>query len=228
MHTSVLNFFIDNIDRSEFEGKRVLEIGSRFVNGSVRPIIEKFMAPKEYVGVDIEAGKNVDLILPVEEIVKRFGHDSFDVVISTEMLEHVLNWRVVIDNIKSVVKPGGLVYITTRSMGFSLHSFPYDYWRYELQDLERIFGDYHIISILKDQEFPGVFLKTKKPQSPKKTIDLNNIRLYAIITGERTDENLILNNSLSVRKCMQRFLTSKVKYFLPYILMYSLEKRFMK
>lgn len=87
--------------------------------------------------------------------MKHFGNESFDVVISTEMLEHVLNWRLVVSNIKGVVKPGGYIYITTRSKGFGFHSWPYDYWRYELPDIENIFGDYHIVSLLRDQEFPG-------------------------------------------------------------------------
>jgi hypothetical protein len=86
-----LSFFIDNIKIEEFKGKRVLEVGSKYVNGSVRPLIERFCSPKEYVGVDIEAGKFVDVILSAEKLVEYFGPESFDVVISTEMLEHIQN-----------------------------------------------------------------------------------------------------------------------------------------
>jgi hypothetical protein len=73
----------------EFDGKRVLEVGSKFVNGSVRPLIERFCSPRDYVGVDIEPGKYVDVVLPAEKLVNCFGPESFDVVISTELLEHV-------------------------------------------------------------------------------------------------------------------------------------------
>ena len=69
MHVSVMEFFIENIDCAEFEGKRVLEIGSRYVNGSVRPLIERFCKPREYIGIDIEPGRYVDIVLPAEEIV---------------------------------------------------------------------------------------------------------------------------------------------------------------
>jgi len=109
-HLEVLEFFIKNIKISEFKRKRVLEVGSRYVNGSVRPLIERFTHPKEYIGVDIEKGKFVDLILPAEKIVEYFGPESFDVVISTEVLEHVKDWRCVIDNIKNVVRKGGYIY----------------------------------------------------------------------------------------------------------------------
>ncbi len=86
---SVIEFFIENIRKGEFEGKKVLEVGSKYVNGSVRPLIERFCHPKEYIGVDIDWGKYVDLVLPAEKLVKHFGYEHFDVVISTEMLEHV-------------------------------------------------------------------------------------------------------------------------------------------
>jgi hypothetical protein len=107
---SVIEFFIDNIKPAEFKGKRVIEVGSKYVNGSVRPLIENFCSPMEYIGIDIEAGKFVDIILPAEKLVEYFGPESFNVVISTETLEHVQNWRLVINNMKSVLKRGGYIY----------------------------------------------------------------------------------------------------------------------
>ncbi len=63
MQVSVLDFFMRHVDCEEFAGRRVLEVGSKFVNGSVRPLIERFCRPREYVGIDIEAGKYVDVVL---------------------------------------------------------------------------------------------------------------------------------------------------------------------
>jgi len=53
----------------EFKGKRVLEVRSKYIDGSVRPLIEKFASPEEYVGIDIELGKYVDIVLPAERLV---------------------------------------------------------------------------------------------------------------------------------------------------------------
>jgi len=103
-HVTVIGFFIENVERKEFEDKRILEVGSRYTNGSVRPLIERFCSPREYFGVDIEAGKFVDLVLPAEKLVEYFGPESFDIVICTEVLEHVQNWRLVVDNMKGVLK----------------------------------------------------------------------------------------------------------------------------
>jgi len=131
MHVAVLDFFLRNVNCSEFNAKRVLEVGSRFVNGSVRPLIERFCRPREYIGIDIEAGKYVDIVLPAERLVDHFGPESFDVVISTEVIEHVFDWRLVINNMKAVLRRGGYIYVTTRSKGFPYHAYPYDFWRYE-------------------------------------------------------------------------------------------------
>ena len=183
-HTSVIEFFIDAVDCEEFRGKRVLEVGSKYVNGSVRPLIEKFCKPKEYIGVDIERGKFVDIVLPAEKLVEYFGENSFDVVISTEVLEHVKDWRVVVTNMKLVVKPLGYIYLTTRSYGFPYHSYPYDFWRYEIDDLKKIFSDFEIISLIRDHLEPGVFLKARKPPNFKLK-DLQDIQLYSILAGKR-------------------------------------------
>ena len=165
----------------------MLEVGSRYVNGSVRPLIERFSHPKEYVGVDIEDGRFVDLILPVERLVEHFGSEAFDIVISTELLEHVKDWRVAVENMKLVLKCGGIIYITTRSHGFQYHGYPYDFWRYDLEDMNKIFSDFTILMLEKDPECPRVFLKAIKPTNYKPN-DLKSIALYSIAVGKRTLE----------------------------------------
>jgi hypothetical protein len=44
-NVAVIEFFIEN-KKDEFEGKRVLEVGSRYIDDSVRPLIECFFSPK--------------------------------------------------------------------------------------------------------------------------------------------------------------------------------------
>ncbi|MDH7478371.1 MAG: class I SAM-dependent methyltransferase [Candidatus Bathyarchaeota archaeon] len=87
---AIIEWFIEEVanNTEQFKGKRILEVGSKCVNGSVRPLVEKFCSPKEYIGIDIEKGMYVDVILPAERLVEHFGESSFDVVISTELLEH--------------------------------------------------------------------------------------------------------------------------------------------
>jgi SAM-dependent methyltransferase len=184
-HLSVIEFFIENVGREEFNGRRILDVGSKYTNGSVRPLIERFCLPKEYVGIDIEKGRFVDVILPAERLIEHFGPESFDVVISTELLEHVKDWRLVVNNMKTVLKRGGYIYITTRSYGFPYHAYPYDFWRYEVEDMWKIFSDFEILKLIRDHEVPGVFLKARKPKSYN-PVDLSDIALYSMILGRRT------------------------------------------
>lgn len=226
-HTSVFEFLIESVNLTDFDGKRVLEVGSKYVNGSIRPFIETHMKPKEYVGVDIESGRFVDLVLPAEELVKYFGEESFDIVIATELLEHVSNWRLVINNMKRVVKCGGYVYITTRSKGFRLHSYPYDYWRYDINDIKGIFADFDIVSVCRDREAPGVFLKARKTDTQKST-DLGNIAIHSMVLGKRTNNIQEMGNMPLTRRTMQHFLTSRIRNCLPSILTRRLERRFLE
>jgi SAM-dependent methyltransferase len=186
-HASVIEWFLAEAAQQpyQFNKKRILEVGSKYVNGSVRPVIEKLCSPKEYIGVDIESGKYVDVILPAEKLMEYFGENSFDVVISTELLEHVKDWRLVINNMKDVLKPKGLLFVSTRSYGFPYHGYPYDYWRYEIEDIKKIFSDFIILFLEKDPLAEGLFLKAHKPERYVKN-NLADIALYSIAIGKCT------------------------------------------
>ena len=183
---SCILFGAKNLTGEEIKGKRVLEVGSVDVNGNLRPTVEA-LCPREYVGVDIEKGKGVDVICRAEDILKKFGRDSFDAVISTEMLEHIRDWRTVVSNIKSICRPGGVILLTTRSHGFKYHGFPYDFWRYEQEDMKNIFSDFEIQALQGDPEMPGVLLKARKPASFTEK-NLSDYKLYSIVTNKKMKE----------------------------------------
>jgi hypothetical protein len=75
---------------------------------------------------------------------------------------------------KKVLKYGGFLYITTRSYSFPYHAYPYDFWRFEVADMIRIFKDFRVIRLIRDWEAPGVFLKAMKLRTGK-SVDLNII-----------------------------------------------------
>ena len=181
-----------NLKEEEIQGKAVIEVGSLDVNGSLRPLLES-LKPKKYVGVDISKGRGVDVICNAEDLFQKFQKESFDVLISTELLEHVRDWRRVICNFKNVVKPDGIILITTRSPGFHYHGYPYDFWRYEIQDMENIFSDCIIEKIEKDPISPGVFIKARKPRDFVEA-DLSGYSLHSVIFNRRasslSDEDL--------------------------------------
>ena len=81
----------------------ILEIGSLDVNGSIRNL---FDFASEYIGIDLEKGPNVDLILNGTDIDKL--NKSFDIIISCECFEHAKDWKEIFDKMCQISKPNSL------------------------------------------------------------------------------------------------------------------------
>ena len=161
MHGSVYRFFGEHGVVDEFREKRVLEVGSFDVNGGLRREIVQH-EPALYLGTDMRAGPGVDIVVPANRLVDMFGTAAFDAVICTEMLEHAEDWRAAIYQMKNVLRPYGTIYLTTRSVGFPLHDYPGDYWRFSIEQMRAIFADFDILALVADPECPGVFMKARK------------------------------------------------------------------
>lgn len=161
MHESVMDFGRRAISANDVIGKSVLEVGSFDVNGSIRGLIAD-LRPTSYLGVDMRPGPGVDDICSAEGLVAKFSPARFDLVVSTEMLEHAEDWRAAIQNMKAVLKPGGILLLTTRGPGFPLHDHPADYWRFTVEDARQIFADMEILLVEADPQEPGVFVKARQ------------------------------------------------------------------
>ncbi|MEI9939946.1 MAG: methyltransferase domain-containing protein [Pseudomonadota bacterium] len=179
-----LDFVRGSLAAADIAGKHVLEVGSLDVNGSARAILQP-LGPSSYVGVDIAPGPGVDVICNSENLVEKFGPESFDVVVSTEMLEHVQNWRLVISNLKKVLKPNGTLVITTRRIGFPFHGYPHDFWRFERSDFQQVFSDMEIRRLECDDASLGIFLVARRPEAFNEN-NLSSHELFSILSGKRT------------------------------------------
>ena len=104
----------------------VLEVGSQDVNGNPRQIFEQLHC--RYTGVDIEAGRNVDVVYAPGEPLP-FADASFDLCVSSSTFEHDPAFWVTIREMARVTKMGGLVYATAPSTG-PYHAHPGDNWRF--------------------------------------------------------------------------------------------------
>lgn len=174
MHLSAMAFACSALTAGDVAGKRVLEAGAYDVNGSVRPHVES-LGPAVYLGTDMRPGPGVDVVCTAEDLPAQFIHadagtlyrERFEVVISTEMLEHAADWQAAMTGMIRVLKPGGVLVLTTRSAGFPVHGYPDDHWRYSVEamgailkgaglDVERLEPD-------PDPASPGVFARARKP-----------------------------------------------------------------
>lgn len=106
--------FFDVVSRnlgSDFEGKKILEIGSFDVNGSVR----RFFKNSIYLGVDLIDGPGVDLVADGGTI--SHPDNSYDLTISSECFEHNPHWAKTLLNMYRMTKQGGLLIFTCASKG---------------------------------------------------------------------------------------------------------------
>lgn len=184
---SCLEFVRRSVERRSLSGLAVLDVGALDVNGSARRELEG-LGIATYVGVDVKPGPAVDEICEAERLVERYGSNRFDVVLATELVEHVRDWRAAISNLKQVLAADGILILTTRSRGFPFHGFPFDYWRYEVDDMKEIFRDLDIEEVSSDPNNPGVFVCARKPTGfvEASTAEIN---LYSMVRGRRVAES---------------------------------------
>ncbi len=117
-------------------GLRVLDIGCG--NKPYLPLLAGQAA--SYIGVDAVDGLQVDRIGVAEDLP--FADEEFDVVLCTQVLEHVDDPAVALAEIRRVLAPGGAAFVSTHGV-FLYHPDPptsdRDYWRWTHSGLMRIF-----------------------------------------------------------------------------------------
>lgn len=116
-HIEQKNFFqkIKNKFPDYFKDKRVLEIGSLNINGTVRDCFET----SYYVGVDVGFGNGVDVVCGGENY--KAPDNSFDVVCSAECFEHNPHWLETFQNMIRMCKDTGIVIFTCATEGRPEH-----------------------------------------------------------------------------------------------------------
>jgi hypothetical protein len=126
-----------------------LDIGGRFIIGSVRHLL-RYTA---WTGLDIKPGLGVDI---VADAAAWRPDRAYDVVMSTELLEHTPAWSDVLLTCAAALRPGGWLFVTCASTRRKPHGADGAPWLPEgeyyanvapeelLPELERLFVDVHL------------------------------------------------------------------------------------
>jgi len=88
-----------------FHRKRVLEVGSQDVNGSIKQLFTEC----DYTGVDWRPGPNVDIVSLAHDM--KFD-TPFDAVVSASMLEHDPYWKQSLETMIQYIKPDGILMLS--------------------------------------------------------------------------------------------------------------------
>ncbi len=113
----------------------ILDIGSRDVNGSYRPLFQK--RRWHYTGADTAEGKNVDIVIKDPYRWKNIKSGTFDVVVSGQAFEHIRHFWITMLEVARILKREGVCCIIAPSGGFE-HKYPLDCWRFYPDGMETL------------------------------------------------------------------------------------------
>jgi len=100
--------------------------------------------------LDIAArdGVKVDIIADAHDL-SQIPDASFDIVLCTEVLEHLHTPERAIAEFRRVLKPQGLLLLSTRFI-FPLHDVPGDYYRFTKYGLRHLLKDFQILELTEE------------------------------------------------------------------------------
>jgi len=151
MHYTALDNCQEFIEKYDIKDYKVLDVGSYDVNGTVKPL---FIAQNcEYTGLDIEKGKNVDVVMKLGEKLP-FKDNSFDVIVSTSCLEHDPAFWETVREMMRVSR--GYIYLNAPSAQ-NYHAYPIDCWRFladSMKALSRLSDEWELLESYVDHRLP--------------------------------------------------------------------------
>lgn len=84
----------------------------------------------QYIGADVTAAHGIALDLLIEpDKPLNLSDESVNTILSTQVLEHVRNYGLYLDECARLLCPGGILIITV-PMQWRHHEVPHDYWRF--------------------------------------------------------------------------------------------------
>lgn len=114
------------------------------VGAKVAPYISWF---PNRIGIDIVPGGRVGVVGDVCRLP--FPSNVFGCVLCTEVLEHLLTPQAAIDEFHRVLRPGGMLVLTTRCV-WPVHDAPHDYFRFTRYGLAHLARRFEIVELRED------------------------------------------------------------------------------
>jgi hypothetical protein len=117
-----------------------LEVGSKDY-GNTQDIRSLFPDSK-YVGIDMEDGPGVDVVLDLTEdfrqIDLRLCGQRFGTIFCLSVLEHCEQPFKMAENMTLLLKPKARIYISV-PFSWQVHAYPNDYWRFTPEGIKKLF-----------------------------------------------------------------------------------------
>lgn len=118
-----------------------LEVGSKDY-GSTQDLRALFLNKGEYIGVDMEQGAGVDVVLDLtedfEKIDIKLCGQRFSSIFCLSVLEHCEQPFKMAENLTMLLKKGGRICIGV-PFSWKIHAYPSDYWRFTPEGIKKLF-----------------------------------------------------------------------------------------
>ncbi len=99
-----------------------------------RPLFEPHVG--KYIGADIKYNPEADILIELPSGRVAADDACFDALLSTQVLEHVLDPAKYLQEAHRLLKPGGLMFLSTHGY-WIYHPDPTDFWRWTRDGLEK-------------------------------------------------------------------------------------------
>lgn len=154
------------------DAKRILDIGALDVNSTEQGLSLRALFPDaDYFGIDTQKGPGVDEVISAADYD---GKARFDLVISTEALEHCADPESIIACAWRALAPGGVLLLTAASPERQPHncdgtgySGVEHYANIHPDQLKAWLGDWKGVQVVHQPSLGDVYAKAVKPE-PKK------------------------------------------------------------
>ncbi|MEH3147237.1 MAG: methyltransferase type 11 [Methylobacterium frigidaeris] len=149
-------------------GGSLVEIGSRSRSGI--DYRDWFPANIRYVGVDITAGDNVDVVADAHHLTGAID-ERFDFAFSMAVFEHLLMpWKVALE-LNGILNDRALGLIVSHG-AWPLHEEPWDFWRYSKEAWRGIFNKHTGFEVIAaEYEHPASIVPRFAGSGPLRGID---------------------------------------------------------
>lgn len=121
-------------------GGRVLDVGC-----GDKPYRNWFDSVTEYVGLDVMPGLSVDVVVKSDEQWP-LQNEYFDVLLSSQVLEHVEYLEFTLAEMNRVLKRGGIIVLSFPFL-YNEHGAPYDFQRFTAHRAQKLFSNFEILHL---------------------------------------------------------------------------------
>jgi hypothetical protein len=152
----------------------VLELGT-LQSQSGRSTMHRDWVPHaaEFLGTDIEAGPDVDVVADLHRLTDAVGTERFDVIISASTFEHLKYPTLAAHELMRALKVGGVLFVQTHQ-SFPLHGYPNDYFRFSQDALASLFGtEMGFEVVATNYDFPVRLVSRRDPVGQRMPAFLN-------------------------------------------------------